>query len=107
MQDDSRNSPLNLAPPPLNRSTPSSQTFTPQTGLVQNHAPVIKSSSFGVPINSQDFSRQAVTPNMLATPNAVVPQQVNRSLTTPPPAMPTYQKSQALKEMQPQLFKPK
>jgi hypothetical protein len=74
--------------------------------IIPNHPPVIKTHSFGVPIGPQDMPRQAPTPNMLATPNTITPQQVNRSLTTPPPSMPTYQKSQALQALQPQLFKP-
>jgi len=83
------------------------QPLTPSSGLVQNHEPAIQSRSFGVPVNSQDLTRRAVTPNSLSTPNAVVPQQVNRSIMTPPAAMPTYQKSQALQQLQPQLFKPR
>jgi hypothetical protein len=106
LQDNTRNTVLNPVVMPSNRGTQPMQSFNPPSGLVQNHPPVIQTRSFGVPVNPQDMPRQAVTPNMLATPNAIAPQQVNRTIMTPPPAMPTYQKSQALQQLQPQLFKP-
>lgn len=74
--------------------------------LIQNHSSVLQSNSFGVPTNVTDLSRQSLTPNALSTPNPVMPTQVNRSVISPvsKPTVPTYQKSQTLQQMQPQLF---
>jgi hypothetical protein len=74
--------------------------------LIQNHSSSIQSNAYGVPTSVTDLSRQSLTPNALSTPNPVMPAQVNRSVISPvyKPIVPTYQKSQTLQQMQPQLF---
>ncbi|HEY9731999.1 MAG TPA: hypothetical protein V6C89_08805 [Drouetiella sp.] len=89
----------------LNAGTQVQPISQPST-LIQNHAPVIQHSSFGVPTSVTDLSRQSLTPNALSTPNPVMPAQVNRSVISPlsKPMVPTYQKSQTLQQMQPQFY---